>query len=155
MITSGGLGTMGFGCPAAIGAQIGNPGETVIDIDGDGSFSMTMVEVITAAAYDLPVKFVVLDNGYLGMVRQWQQMFWGGRYSGVVNPRPDFAAAAESFGATGMRASDPSELDDALSAMLACEGPVVLCVQVDPEENVYPMVPAGASLDEMDLGRLA
>ena len=155
IITSGGLGTMGFGCPAAIGAQFGNPGATVIDVDGDGSFSMTMVEVITAVNYQQPVKFVVLNNGYLGMVRQWQELFWGRRYSGVDHPCPNFAMVAEGFGAKGMRISAPGELDDAIAAMLKHEGPVVLAVDVEPEENVYPMVPAGASLHEMELGTLA
>ncbi len=155
IITSGGLGTMGFGCPAAIGAQFGNPGATVIDIDGDGSFSMTMVEVLTAVRYQQPVKFVVLDNDYLGMVRQWQEMFWQRRYSGVHHPCPDFAMVAEGFGAKGMKVREPGELEDALAAMLKHEGPVVLCAEVEPEENVYPMVPAGKSLHEMELGTLA
>ena len=155
MVTSGGLGTMGFGCPAAIGAQFGNPGATVIDIDGDGSFSMTMGEVVTAVNYRQPVKFVVLDNHYLGMVRQWQELFWKKRYSGVDHPCPDFAKVASGFGAKGIGVSDPSELDDAVAAMLRHEGPVVLAASVEPEENVYPMVPAGAALHEMELGRLA
>ena len=155
LISSGGLGTMGFGVPAAIGAQFGNPGATVIDIDGDGSFCMTMQEVITAVHYQQPVKFVVLDNSYLGMVRQWQELFWKKRYSGVHHPCPDFATVANGFGAKGMRVEDPSELDDALSEMLRHEGPVVLSVQVEKEENVYPMVPAGKSLDEMEFGTLA
>ncbi len=154
-LTSGGLGTMGFGCPAAIGAQFGNPGTTVIDIDGDGSFSMTMVEVITAVQYGQPAKFVVLDNGYLGMVRQWQELFWHKRYAGVHHPCPDFAKVAEGFGAKGMKISAPTEVDDAISEMLKHDGPVVLCVEVEPEENVYPMVPAGRALHEMELGTLA
>jgi len=155
IITSGGLGTMGYGCPAAIGAQFGNPGATVIDIDGDGSFSMTMVEVITAVRYEMPVKFIVLDNDYLGMVRQWQDMFYGKRYSGVHHPCPDFAAVAEGFGARGIRVAERSELSDALNETLKHDGPVVLQVAVEPEENVYPMVAAGKSLDEMKLGKLA
>jgi len=155
IITSGGLGTMGYGCPAAVGAQFGNPGATVIDIDGDGSFCMTMVEVITAVRYQMPVKFVVLDNNYLGMVRQWQEMFYGRRYSAVEHPCPDFAAIAEGFGARGMTVSERSELSDALAEMLKHEGPVVLHAKVEPEENVYPMVAAGKSLNEMDLGTLA
>jgi acetolactate synthase-1/2/3 large subunit len=155
MITSGGLGTMGFGCPAAIGAQVGNPDATVIDIDGDGSFSMTMVEVMTAVRYNLPVKFVVLDNGYLGMVRQWQEMFYGRRYSAVEHPCPGFAKVAEGFGAHGIRISERSELSDAINEMLRHEGPVVLDAQVEPEENVYPMVYPGKSLHEVDLGKLA
>ena len=155
IITSGGLGTMGYGCPAAIGAQFGNPGRTVVDIDGDGSFSMTMVEVITAVHYDMPVKFVVLDNGYLGMVRQWQELFYGRRYSAVAHPCPDFAKIAEGFGARGIAISDRAEISDALHEMLRHDGPVVLAVRVEPEENVYPMVAAGKSLHEMDLGKLA
>jgi acetolactate synthase-1/2/3 large subunit len=155
IITSGGLGTMGFGCPASIGAQFGNPGATVIDIDGDGSFCMTMVEVITAARYQQPVKFVVLDNEYLGMVRQWQEMFYGRRYSSVSHPCPEFARIAEGFGARGMKITERSELDDAIREMLKHPGPVVMHVAVEPEENVYPIVAAGKALHEMDLGKLA
>ena len=146
---------MGFGCPAAIGAQFGNPGATVIDIDGDGSFSMTMVEVFTAVHYQKPVKFVVLDNNYLGMVRQWQEMFYGKRYSAVEHPCPQYAAIAEGFGAHGIEISDRKELSDAIGEMLKHPGPVVLHVRVEPEENVYPMVASGKSLHEMDLGKLA
>ncbi|MHC4981874.1 MAG: biosynthetic-type acetolactate synthase large subunit [Planctomycetota bacterium] len=155
IITSGGLGTMGYGCPAAIGAQFGNPGATVIDIDGDGSFSMTMGEVITAVRYDQPVKFVIMDNEYLGMVRQWQEMFYGRRYSAVEHPCPDYAAVAEGYGAKGMSVSERSELADAINEMLRHKGPVVLHAKVEPEENVYPMVAAGKGLHEMDLGKLA
>jgi len=155
IITSGGLGTMGFGCPAAIGAAFGNPGRTVIDIDGDGSFTMTMVEVITAAQHKLPVKFVVLDNGYLGMVRQWQELFYGHRYSAVEHPCPDFAKVAEGFGAKGMRIAERSELSDGLREMLQADGPVVCAVEIEPEENVFPMVPAGRALHDMELGKLA
>ena len=135
-------------------AQVGNPGSLVIDIDGDGGFCMTMVEVITAVQHNLPVKFVVLDNEYLGMVRQWQEMFYGGRYSGVSHPCPDFAKVAEGFGAKGMSISERGELGDAVNEMLAHEGPVVLHVHVEPTENVFPMVPAGKSLHDMDLGTL-
>jgi acetolactate synthase-1/2/3 large subunit len=155
IITSGGLGTMGFGCPAAIGAQFGNPSATVIDIDGDGSFCMTMVEVITAARYQQPVKFVVLDNEYLGMVRQWQEMFYGRRYSAVSHPCPEFAKIAEGYGARGVKVTERSELDDSIREMLKHPGPVVMHVAVEPEENVYPMVAAGKALHEMDLGKLA
>jgi acetolactate synthase-1/2/3 large subunit len=146
---------MGFGCPAAIGAQIGNPGATVIDIDGDGSFSMTMVEVLTAVRYNVPAKFVILDNDYLGMVRQWQELFYGRRYSGVSHPCPDFSKVAEAFGAKGLRVEDRADLDDAIRELLRQEGPVVLDVRVEKEENVYPMVAPGKSLSEVDLGRLA
>lgn len=116
---------------------------------------MTMVEVITAVRYEMPVKFIVLDNDYLGMVRQWQDMFYGKRYSGVHHPCPDFAAVAEGFGARGIRVAERSELSDALNETLKHDGPVVLQVAVEPEENVYPMVAAGKSLDEMKLGKLA
>jgi len=155
IITSGGLGTMGFGVPSAIGAQFGRPEATVIDIDGDGSFSMTMGEVVTAVQHDLPVKFVVMDNEYLGMVRQWQEMFFDRRYSATPHPCPDLVKVAEGFGARGMRVTEPGELSDALNEMLKHPGPVVLVAAVDPEENVFPMVPAGKSLHEMELGRLA
>ncbi len=155
IITSGGLGTMGYGCPAAIGVQFGNPGATVVDIDGDGSFAMTMVEVITAVKYQQPVKFVIMDNGYLGMVRQWQEMFYGKRYSGVELPGPKFATIAEAFGARGILVTERDELSDALAEMFKCDGPVVVDVHVEPEENVWPMVPAGKGLSDMDLGALA
>ena len=154
MLTSGGLGTMGYGCPAAIGAQVGNPGKTVVDIDGDGSFSMTMGEVVTAVSYDLPVKFVVLDNNYLGMVRQWQEMFYGHRYSGVAHACPDYAVIAEGFGAKGMKITSSSEVTDAVAEMLKSEGPVVLACRVAEEENVFPFVPPGKNLGEVDVGRL-
>ncbi len=153
-LTSGGLGTMGFGLPAAIGAQFGNPGKTVIDIDGDGSFSMTMGELVTAVHYNQPVKVVVLDNCYLGMVRQWQEMFYERRYSATEHPCPDLSLIAEAFGAKGIRATDPGDLDDAINEMLKHDGPVVLAASVEPEENVFPMVAAGKSLHEMDMGRL-
>ena len=146
---------MGFGCPASIGAQFGNPAATVVDIDGDGSFTMTMVEVITAAQYNMPVKFVVLNNGYLGMVRQWQEMFYDRRYSAVHHPCPDFATIARSYGAKGMKISDRGELADGINEMLRHEGPVVLAVDVEPEENVYPMVATGKGLHEMELGKLS
>ena len=155
VITSGGLGTMGFGVPAAIGAQFGNPGKTVIDIDGDGSFTMTMVEVITAVQYSQPVKFVVLDNEFLGMVRQWQEMFYGRRYSGSVHPCPDFAKIADAYGARGITIRERGELDDGIREALKHEGPVVLDVKVEKEENVYPMVPAGKGLHQMEIGKLA
>ncbi|MDY7009317.1 MAG: biosynthetic-type acetolactate synthase large subunit [Planctomycetota bacterium] len=154
MITSGGLGTMGFGLPAAIGAQFGKPGKTVIDIDGDGSFAMTMGEMVTAVHYNQPVKVVVLDNCYLGMVRQWQEMFYKRRYSATEHPCPDLSLIAEAFGAKGLRVTEPDELEDAIREMLEHDGPVVLTASVAPEENVFPMVAAGKSLHEMDMGRL-
>ncbi len=155
MITSGGLGTMGYGCPSAIGAAFGNPDRCVVDIDGDGSFVMTMVEIITAVQHNLNVKFIVLDNAFLGMVRQWQELFYGRRYSSVDHPCPDFKKVAEGFGATGIQVSDRSELRDGLAKMLKTDGPVILHVKVEKEENVFPMVAAGKSLHEMYLGRLS
>jgi len=155
IITSGGLGTMGFGVPAAIGAAIGSPGRTVIDIDGDGSFSMTMVEVRTAVRYGVPVRFIVLNNGYLGMVRQWQEMFFDRRYSSVDNRNPSFAEVARALGAHGITVERRSQLDAALREALACDGPVVVDVKVEPEENVFPMVATGKALHEMKLGKLA
>ncbi len=155
MISSGGLGTMGYGCPAAIGAAVGRPDKTVVDIDGDGSFVMTMIEVITAAQYKIPAKFLVLDNTYLGMVRQWQELFYGKRYTAVDHPCPNFAQAAEAFGAEGLDICEPDQLGDGLKAMLDEPGPVVCSVQVTKEENVFPMVPSGKSLHEMELGTLA
>ena len=154
IITSGGLGTMGFGVPAAIGAKVGNPTSTVIDIDGDGSFSMTMVEIITAVQNDIAAKFVVLDNGYLGMVRQWQELFYGKRYSSVRHPCPDLRAVAKGFGAEAVTITERSQINDAVAEMLACDGPFVLDAKVEPEENVFPMVPAGKSLDDMEMGTL-
>ncbi len=155
ILTSGGLGTMGYGCPSAIGAAFACPGRQVIDIDGDGSFSMTMIEVITAVEHKLPVKWIVLHNGYLGMVRQWQELFYDRRYSSVNNPKPDFTKAAEAFGARGIAVERDDDLQSALRETLDADGPVVLTVTVEPEENVYPMVPAGKSLHEMELGKLA
>jgi acetolactate synthase-1/2/3 large subunit len=155
IITSGGLGTMGYGVPAAIGAALGNPRRTVIDIDGDGSFCMTMVEVLTAVRYGIPAKFIVLNNGFLGMVRQWQELFYGRRYSSVATASPDFAQVARAFGASGLTITDRSELGDGLREALADAGPVVIDVHVEAEENVYPMVAAGKSLHEMALGKLA
>jgi acetolactate synthase-1/2/3 large subunit len=153
-VSSGGLGTMGFGLPAAIGAQFGNPGKTVVDIDGDGSFAMTMGELVTAVRYAQPVKVVVIDNNYLGMVRQWQEMFYGKRYSAVEHPCPDLPLLAQALGATGMRITEPDQVEDGINEMLKQPAPTVLAAAVEPEENVFPMVAAGKSLHEMDLGRL-
>ena len=146
---------MGFGLPAANGAQRGNPDKLVINIDGDGSFCMTMQELITSVNYSLPVKVMILNNGYLGMVRQWQEMFFGKRYSATRIASPDFAALAKSFGATGMMVDQKSEVRPAIEQAIATEGPVVVDFHVDPEENVWPMVPAGKSLHEMKMGSLA
>ncbi len=150
LITSGGLGTMGFGLPAAIGAQVANPGATVVDIDGDSSFNMTMTELSTAVMYKLPVKIVLLNNGYMGMVRQWQELFYGKRYSQSSLINPDFAAVANAMGVKGIVVDKKADISSALSQMLAEKGPCLVDFRIDPEENVWPMVPAGKALDEMD-----
>ncbi|MBW2177089.1 MAG: acetolactate synthase large subunit, partial [Deltaproteobacteria bacterium] len=149
-ITSGGLGCMGFGLPAAIGAQIANPDRTVVDIAGDGSIQMNIQEMATAVQYKLPVKIVILNNGFLGMVRQWQELFYGKRYAATcMDCAPDFVKLAEAYGAVGLRAKKPTEVEQVLSEGLATPGPVIMDFAVEPEEGVYPMVPAGAPITEM------
>jgi acetolactate synthase-1/2/3 large subunit len=149
-ITSGGLGTMGYGFPAAIGAQIGNPDRLVIDIAGDGSFQMNIQELGTAVAHQIPVKVVILNNFYLGMVRQWQEFFFNKRYSGtVLDSNPDFVKIAEAYGAKGFRVTDSKDLKDILTEGFAAPGPVIIDCQVEREENVLPMVPAGGSINKM------
>ncbi|MBC7190094.1 biosynthetic-type acetolactate synthase large subunit, partial [Candidatus Aerophobetes bacterium] len=149
-ISSGGLGTMGYGFPAAIGAQIGRPDEIVFDIAGDGSFQMNIQELATVSKYNIPVKVAILNNGYLGMVRQWQQLFYKGRYSQVdIAGVPDFVKVAEAYGVKGIRVEKMEEVEPALKEALRIKGPVVIDFHVDREENVYPMVPAGASLYEI------
>lgn len=149
--SSGGLGTMGFGLPAAIGAQLGRPDYLVIDIAGDGSIQMNSQELATAAINKLPVKVVILNNGYLGMVRQWQELFYDRRYSSSTLPQdcPDFVKLAEAYGAFGIRATSPAELDDALKKAFDFDGPAIVDVRVEREENVFPMVAPGGSIDEM------
>ena len=150
LITSGGLGTMGFGLPAAIGAQIGQPGETVFNIAGDGSIQMNIQELSTAAAYKLPIKIAVLNNGYLGMVRQWQDLFCDGRLSHTEIPGPDYVKLAEAYGAVGMRISKPAEVSRALErAMEITDRPVLIDFIVDRKENVLPMIPPGGSVSKM------
>ncbi|MBN1126894.1 MAG: biosynthetic-type acetolactate synthase large subunit [Sedimentisphaerales bacterium] len=149
-ITSGGLGTMGFGLPAAIGAQIACPNEIVIDIDGDSSFNMTMNELCTAVQYELPVKVCLINNNFMGMVRQWQHLFYGQRYSCSSLQNPDFAKVAEAFGAVGFTVKDKAQVPDAVKKMLAEKRPCVVDFHVDKEENVWPMVASGKSLHEMD-----
>ena len=149
-ITSGGLGTMGFGFPAAIGAQAALPEKMVVDIAGDGSIQMNIQEMATAVQYGLPVKIVILNNGYLGMVRQWQQLFYDKRYSQTcMNHAPDFVKLAEAYGAVGLRAKTPDEVEAVLKQGLAQKGPVIMEFIVEPEECVYPMVPAGKAITEM------
>jgi acetolactate synthase I/II/III large subunit len=149
-INSGGLGTMGFGLPSAIGAKVAKPDELVVCLAGDGSLVMTCQELATAVEHDIAVKVFIMNNGYLGMVRQWQELFWDKRYSAVdMGKSPDWVKLAEAFGATGMRASADDEMDDAMRAAIDTEGPVVLDVQVRREENCYPMIPAGAAARDM------
>jgi acetolactate synthase-1/2/3 large subunit len=149
-INSGGLGTMGFGMPAALGAQVGCPDETVICISGDGSIQMNAQEFATLADNDIPVKTFILNNGYLGMVRQWQELFWDGRYSQVkMGPNPDFVKLAEAYGCTGLRATEKSEVADVIHEALRTEGPVVVDIRVTAEENVFPMVAPGAAARDM------
>ncbi len=149
-LTSGGLGTMGYGLPAAIGAQVARPDELVIGISGDGSIQMCMQELTTAAVQRLPVKVFVLNNGYLGMVRQWQELFYDRRYSGVtLTGNPDFARLAEAHGATGLRCAGRAELRETIERALATDGPVLVDVPIAAEENVYPFIPAGRSVDEL------
>ena len=149
-ITSGGLGCMGFGLPAAIGAQVARPGELVVDIAGDGSIQMNIQELATAVQYSLPVKVVILNNRYLGMVRQWQELFYDKRYSYTcMNHSPDFVKLAEAYGAVGLRATKPEEVVPVLRKGLNSDKTVIMDFQIEREENVYPMVPAGAPLTEM------
>jgi acetolactate synthase-1/2/3 large subunit len=150
-ITSGGLGTMGFGVPAAIGAQMAFPEKTVINIDGDGCFQMTAQELATAVSYNVPAIHAILNNGWLGMVRQWQQLFHGERYSEtLLNANlPDYVKLAEAFGALGLRAETEAEVDSVIMQAVESRRPCVIDFRVDHDEKVYPMVPAGGSSAEM------
>jgi acetolactate synthase I/II/III large subunit len=151
-LTSGGLGTMGFGLPAALGAQAAFPDRQVIDVSGDGSFQMNSQELATLVQYRLPVKIVILNNNFLGMVRQWQQLFFSRRYSQTCMELPiDFVKLAEAYGATGLRATTVEEVAEVIRKGLATPGPVIMEFKVAREENVLPMVPAGAGLNEMVL----
>ncbi|MDN5366439.1 MAG: acetolactate synthase large subunit [Thermacetogenium sp.] len=149
-ITSGGLGTMGYGLPAAVGAQIGCPDALIINISGDGSFQMNLQELATIVQCRLPVKIAILNNGYLGMVRQWQELFHNKRYSQTeLIPVPDFVKLAEAYGIAGFRARRPEDVVPVLERGLAHPGPVLMDFVVDREENVYPMVPPGESITKM------
>ncbi len=151
-LTSGGLGTMGYGFPAAIGAQIAFPKEIVIDIAGDGSIQMNIQELATAVQYKLPVNIAILNNGYLGMVRQWQELFYDKNYAATsLNTSPDFVKLAEAYGALGLRATKPSDVVPVIRKALKSPKPVIMDFVVESEEGVYPMVPAGAAIDEMIL----
>ena len=149
LISSGGLGTMGFGLPAAIGAQVAVPDATVVDVDGDHSFNMTMTELATAVQYKLPIKVCILNNGYMGMVRQWQELFYGKRYSKTSLVNPEYAAVAEALGAVGITVDKKADVPKAIKKMLGQKRPCVVDFKVEREENVWPMVPAGKSIDEM------
>ncbi|MHC4672553.1 MAG: biosynthetic-type acetolactate synthase large subunit [Planctomycetota bacterium] len=155
MISSGGLGTMGYGFPSAVGVAVGCPDQLVIDIDGDGSFLMTCVELATCAQYNIPVKAVILNNQFQGMVRQWQELFFEKRYSHSTMVNPSFSKVAEAFGCKGMEISEPKEVPEAIKELIAHPGPAVLDVHVEREENVYPMVAVGKSLHEMEMGGLS
>jgi acetolactate synthase-1/2/3 large subunit len=153
-ITSGGLGTMGFGMPAAVGAQMANPDSLVIDIAGEASFLMNIQEIATAVQYKLPIKIFILNNEYMGMVRQWQELLHGSRYSeSYVDALPDFKKLAESFNAVGVRAKNISELDDTINEMISIDRPVIADIWVDKKENCFPMIPSGAAHHEMLLSK--
>lgn len=151
MVTSGGAGTMGFGLPAAFGAKLAQPEKEVIAFIGDGGFQMTLQELGMLAQWEVGVKIVLLDNNFLGMVRQWQQLFFDRRYSEVALQNPDFITIARGFGIPGRSICRAEELEAAVAEMLACPGPYLLHVRVEKEENVFPMVPAGAAVDEVRL----
>jgi acetolactate synthase-1/2/3 large subunit len=150
-VTSGGLGTMGFGLPAAIGAQLGQPDRTVVTFIGDGGFQMTLQEMGTISQENIPVKIVILNNHFLGMVRQWQELFFEKRYSFTEIKGPDFVALSNAYGIASRRISKSNELDEAVTEMLEHKGPYLLEVVVEKEDNVFPMVPAGASVSDVIL----
>ncbi len=152
-MTSGGLGTMGYGLPAAVGVQVAHPGSLVIDIAGEASVLMTMQEMSTAAQYDLPIKIFILNNEYMGMVRQWQELLHGGRYShSYTAALPDFVKLAEAYQGVGIRAEKPSELDDAIREMIAIDRPVIFDCRVDKHANCFPMIPSGEAHNHMLMG---
>ena len=151
-LTSGGLGTMGYGFPAAIGVQIAHPKSLVICVAGEASFLMNLQELSTVKQYRLPVKIFILNNKYLGMVRQWQEFFHGGRYSeSYTDSLPDFVKLAESYGIKGVRATQPEDLEKVIGDMIDYDGPVIADICVDEKENVFPMIPSGAAHNEMKL----
>ena len=151
IVTSGGLGTMGFGLPAAIGAKLGRPDRQVVVFIGDGGFQMTIQELATAWHYNIPVKIVLLNNSFLGMVRQWQQLFFDKRYACTIMTNPDFIKITEGFGLKAKKVTERKELKNAVSRMLDADGPYLLEVEVEKIDNVFPMVPGGASVSEMML----
>jgi acetolactate synthase I/II/III large subunit len=153
-ITSGGLGTMGFGFPAAIGAALGHPNDTVVDIAGDGSFQMTLQELAVVKEHNLNLKAVIMNNKFLGLPKQWQDLFYGKRYANTSIPvQPDFVKLAEAYGIRGYRAVTPKETTAVLEEAFKTKGPCIVDVHVDAEEHVYPMVPAGAAVKDMLLSK--
>jgi acetolactate synthase-1/2/3 large subunit len=152
-ITSGGLGTMGYGLPAAVGVQLAHPNSLVIDIAGEASVLMTMQEMSTAVQYELPIKIFIINNQYMGMVRQWQELLHGGRYShSYTEALPDFVKLAEAYHAVGIRCERPGDVDGAIREMIAVNRPVIFDCVVDPNENCFPMIPSGRAHNEMLLG---
>ena len=152
-MTSGGLGTMGYGLPAAIGVQIAHPDALVVDVSGEASFLMNMQEMSSAAQYKTPIKVFILNNEWMGMVRQWQELLHGGRYAeSYTESLPDFVKLAECFGWTGLRATTPDELDDVIAKMIATDGPVIADICIAKDENCFPMIPSGAAHCDMLLG---
>src|SRR6202011_1318590 len=155
-MTSGGLGTMGYGLPAAIGVQIAHPEALVVDIAGEASILMNIQEMSTAAQYRLPVKVFIINNQYMGMVRQWQELLHGGRYAESDSEAlPDFVKLAEAYHGVGIRCSVPADLDQAIKHMIEVDRPVIFDCVVDPAENCFPMIPAGRAHDELILGDTA
>ena len=152
--TSGGLGTMGYGLPAAIGVQVANPNKLVIDVAGEASILMTMQEISTAIQYNLPIKIFILNNQYMGMVRQWQELLHEKNYSESYSEAlPDFVKLAEAYGCVGIRANKPDELDSKIAQMLSVNKPVIFDCVVDKIENCYPMIPSGKAHNQMLLGK--
>jgi acetolactate synthase-1/2/3 large subunit len=152
MITSGGLGTMGFGLPAAIGAKYGAPDRTVVVFVGDGGFQMTIQELGTIMENNIDIKIVLLNNNFLGMVRQWQELFFDERYSETHLKNPDFVKIADAYGIKGRKVTQRDELDDAIAEMLSHQGAYLLEVVVETKGMVYPMVPAGGNITNIILG---
>ncbi len=152
-MTSGGLGTMGYGLPAAVGVQVAHPNKLVIDIAGEASVLMTMQEMSTAVQYSLPIKIFILNNEYMGMVRQWQELLHDKNYSeSYTAALPDFVKLAEAYGCVGIRAETPGELDDKIIEMINTDRPVIFDCRVDKQENCFPMIPSGKPHNQMLLG---
>jgi len=149
--TSGGLGTMGFALPAAIGAKLGAGDTAVVSVAGDGSFQMTLQELGTISQHNIPLKMIILNNHFLGMVRQWQELFFDSRYSFTEITSPEFVKVAEGYGIAGERVAEKRTLAGAINTMLEHDGPYLLEIMVEKEDNVFPMVPSGASVTDIRL----